>query len=943
MLSARLLLRPLSLLLFFLTLAAVPVLAQTGKIQGTVVEAATGDPYPGASVRIEGTTQGAATDIDGNYVIVGVRPGTYTLAISAVGFRTERREGVRVNIDLTTTIDVRLQEEGLETDVVEVTAEPPAVRRDVTSSEARVTSETLDRLPVQELGQVISAQAGVTDRGGLHIRGGRSSEVSYMVDGVPVTDGYDGSQAVAVENDGIEELQVISGTFNAEYGNAMSGIINVVTKEGRNDRYAGSAEVFTGTYLVGDRRGGDDLLYGTNAAQYTVAGVQYRDVDPFSYLPVSPGQYTNAAVSLEGPIVRNRATFHATGRYFKNDGWLYGARLFNPDGTVGDSARVPLNAYEKLSWQTNLKFTLTPKMLLNVITLGSSSDGRSGDYGYRWNPDGRQRFDDFGLDTKVKFTHLLSNRTFYTVDAGRFFRRATYGLFDTATDPGYNGFTQTFPEFIVVRGDTVSQGEFTGGGRYLRAGTDLGRGRRTTQTWIGKADMTSQVTPVHLVKGGVQAKLETLDYLAYGLTDVNATTEGFQAGVPDSVSLAFSSFSNVHPITLSAYVQDKIELESFVVNLGIRADYFDPRARALADPSDPNIFNPFKKTNIYNDLNGDGVIDATEEVASNEKTVAERAEYWYRDVDPKFAVSPRLGVAYPITDAGVIHFSYGYFLQIPTLNRLFDNYDYKIPNASGNYGPFGNPDLKNERTIMYELGLKQGFGDLYVADATIYYRDVRNWVGVSPTILTESPSVTYTTWANRDYANTKGITLALRRAFTGGFGWDGSYTFQVVEGGLTDATAQFYQGDAAETALLPLDWDQRHKVSLSVYTGGRSWGASALANYGTGFPYTPFFSQAVPTGPEAQQPYPTNSRRIPAQFQVDLNAYRQFDFGRFRPRLFAQIFNLLDRRNVQGVYTDTGTADFTRQTPEVYDAGYYRNPGYYSEPRRIHVGIEFRF
>ena len=69
----------------------------------------------------------------------------------------------------------------------------------------------------------------------------------------------------------------------------------------------------------------------------------------------------------------------------------------------------------------------------------------------------------------------------------------------------------------------------------------------------------------------------------------------------------------------------------------------------------------------------------------------------------------------------MIHFSYGHFLQIPTLNRLFENYGYKVPNRSGTYGPFGNPDLKPQETIMYEIGVRQGFGD-FVFDVTGYYR-----------------------------------------------------------------------------------------------------------------------------------------------------------------------------------------------------------------------------
>ncbi|MDX1547898.1 MAG: carboxypeptidase-like regulatory domain-containing protein, partial [Rhodothermales bacterium] len=172
----------------------------TGKIAGTVTDAATGEPLPGVNVLIEGTSQGTATGLDGEYVIIGVRPGTYTVVASFIGFATERREGVAVNVDLTTTVDFALREEVFEGEEVVVTAEAIAVRKDLTSSEARVTAETIDKLPVQEIGQVLNVQAGVTDRGGFHIRGGRSSEVVVMVDGVPVTDTFDGSTALQLEN-----------------------------------------------------------------------------------------------------------------------------------------------------------------------------------------------------------------------------------------------------------------------------------------------------------------------------------------------------------------------------------------------------------------------------------------------------------------------------------------------------------------------------------------------------------------------------------------------------------------------------------------------------------------------------------------------------------------------------------------------------------------------
>jgi len=279
--------------------------AQAGKISGTVTDQA-GVPLPGVNVLIEGTTQGTASNMNGEYVIIGVRPGRYTVIASFIGFTTQRKQGVRVNVDLTVTIDFALSEEVIQGEEIVVTAERNLVKKDVTSSEARVTSETLERLPVTELGQVLDVQAGITTRNGaIHIRGGRSSEVVFMVDGVPVTDSYNGSVAVQLENDGIEELQVISGTFNAEFGNAMSGIVNVVTKEGRGDHFGGSVQVYTGGYAVGGN-GGSDYLRGQNADRFKKAGIQYRDVDPYSYLPTNTSQFYNTQIALEGPIFGDR-------------------------------------------------------------------------------------------------------------------------------------------------------------------------------------------------------------------------------------------------------------------------------------------------------------------------------------------------------------------------------------------------------------------------------------------------------------------------------------------------------------------------------------------------------------------------------------------------------------------------------------------------------------
>ena len=932
-----------------LLFAAVPALAQTGKIVGEATDSSTGEPLPGVNVVIEGTTQGAVTDADGGYVIIGVRPGVYDVVASFIGFSRQRREGVQVNVDLTTAVDFRMREEVVEGEEIVVTARAEAVRKDLTSSEARVTAETIDRLPVTELSQVLDVQAGVTTRDGIHIRGGRSSEVVFMVDGVPVSDSYDGSSVIQLENDGVEELQVISGTFNAEFGNAMSGVVNVVTKEGRSDRFSGSAKAYSGGYAVFGE-GGGDVLRGARPEEYIRAGIQYRDVDPYSYLPFQPSHFRNATVSLEGPVWKDRITFFALGRYFENDGWLYGARLFGIDGAAGDSSLAPMNNFNKTSWQGNLKIRLSRKLILNVIGLGSFSRSRPYNLFRRWAPDGRSRNFDDGYDAKLKLTHLISPRTFYTFHAGVFNREAKGYAYEDPFDSRYN-------DFDLVARDSVEYlpGQYievlSGGQRYARGGTNLSRFNRTSRSYFVKGDLSSQVTDHHLIKTGFQLRIDDIDLTAFNLIpaidEAGQRIEPFRPAIPVESSVAYNSFSDLSPRTISAYAQDKMEFDDFIVNAGVRLDYFDARARVPADPSDPNIFNPLKLSNRFRDANGDGVIQPEEETPENALTMADREPYWWEDSSPKLQISPRLGAAWPITEQGVIHFSYGIFFQIPTQNRLFENFGFKMPALSGSYGPFGNPDLDAQKTTMYEIGFRQGFGGL-VADVTGYYRDVRNWVSTSPPIVAALPGVNYVIYTNRDYANTRGLTVHVSRPFENRYGLDASYTYQVVEGSNSNPADEFFallNNSQPTLALLPLNWDQRHKVAGAFYVGGDAYGGSIRFRFESGFPYTPTFASAALTGNDVQPEFPSNSRRAYSTFEVDLNLYKEFQAGPVRPRVFLEIFNLLDARNVATVFPDTGDPDVTLDQLRTgqFDPGWFVRPEHYREPRRVQLGLEVRF
>ncbi|HEY4644457.1 MAG TPA: TonB-dependent receptor, partial [Bacteroidota bacterium] len=389
----------------------------TGKIAGVVKDASTGEPIPGVNVFLEGTTTGAAADIDGKYFIINVPPGTYTVLASVIGYTSVRQTNVAVSVDLTTALDFSLSPTVLElgTEVV-ITAERPLVKKDLTSVESRVTAAQIQSMPVQDFGDVLNLQSGVTvDRfGNIHIRGGRTSEIAYWVDGVSVTDVYDNSASVIIENNFVQELQVISGTFNAEYGNAMSGIINVVTKEGGR-RYEGNFSTYAGDYSSSD----DQLFY---------------NIENFR-----PTANRNFQASLGGPVpgFGDTFTFYATARYFHTDGWLYGQRRFTTSGYFGDNAAVSLNWRTKWSGQAKLTYRFSPTFKLSINGLGSTEDYHDYNHDYRYNPDGDvNKFND-GYNLNLSLTHTLSARTFYDVDVSRSYKVFNEYLYEDPLDQRY--------------------------------------------------------------------------------------------------------------------------------------------------------------------------------------------------------------------------------------------------------------------------------------------------------------------------------------------------------------------------------------------------------------------------------------------------------------------------------------------------------------------------
>ena len=874
--------------LFALMPLAPAALAQTGKIAGRAVDE-TGEGLPGVNVLIVGTTQGAATDIDGNYSIIGVRPGTVSVRASSLGYASQTVEGLRIQIDRTTDLNFTLREETTQGEEVVVTAERPLVQRDLTSTSTSVSAEELLTLPVQSFQDVVNLQAGVVEG---HFRGGRVGEVAYLVDGVPVNDVYDQSFAYQVENNAIQEVEIISGTFNAEYGQAQSGVVNIVTKDGA-DTYEANAQAYGGGYAT-------------------------RNSDLFPRASRIDGAY-EAQGALSGPVpgLGKRLTFFASGRFVRNEGHLYGQRIVAPvyaptnervpvviDGrtvfvpALGDSSYRSLNGNQQATGSLKLTTRLFGRDRLTVSGLVQRDEGQNYDHLFRYNPDGIPTV--YGRSTSFlgTYNHVFGSSSFVDVKGAYFDNAVDEYVYENPLDARY-------PRDAALRELAPAFSFYLGGAR-------LSHFSRRTRTAVGRVDYTAQITRRHLVRTGVEVKRHQLDLDAFEVKN-NAGT-AFNPAVPPEGTPDHVRYYQT-PTEASAYAQDKIELDYLVVNVGVRADYFDANTAVPTDFTRPRT--------------------------------GER-----RQADAKFQVSPRVGLAYPISERGSVHVAYGHFFQMPPFDFLYTNPDYVYDPERGLNRAFGYADLKPQQTVAYEVGLQQALTDVVGLNVTVYYKDIRNLLGtrletIAAGVDEDFQLSRYGRYINRDYGQTKGFIVSLEKRPADGYSLRLDYTFQIARGNASDprdALLREAAGAEPEKQLVPLDWDRRHQLNAQFALGDPAKGiglVSLVGRLGSGLPYTP--SQADErTGLE-------NSARRPGSGTLDLFATRRINVRGLAPGLFLRVYNVLDTKTVQNVYTDTGTPTpnlrFYSGEPQGLNskAEFLRRPDFYGAPRLVQVGVSVDF
>ena len=910
----------------------------TGKLSGRVFDKTSGEPLPGVNVIIEGTTLGASSDMNGNYFINNIPAGTYTISASYIGYEKIQVENLKIIADHTTNQEYAMVETTIEGEVVVVTAERPLIQQDVTNTVRITTAEEIANLPTRGANAVAQLQTGVVSSGyggTMTVRGGRTDEVTYIVDGFEVQSYMGGGSNFSVNQASISQLQVSTGGFNAEYGRQMSGSISIVTKSG-SPEYHGSIQAISDAPAT---------ALGTNSYGYAVYDF-----------------------SLSGsiPMTNRKATFYLSGErewrgdrqprplmdnlhdddlklYGPESGTNYGLPLsLTNNADYYSDGRIPNNDLNSYKWHGKLNYRLTSAINFEAGFFGRKHISNS--YWYRGRYDlSDVRVSNFKNNSAyLKVTHTLSPKTFYTLGVNHNFENNNFFqdehgysmidymrkianqyddlrlYYDAYGDPNgllrNQNFGETHYTYLTFKGDITSQINLN---HQLQAGFDfqrhtlrsfdMGGVRNSFQDpnqftiediygygydWPRNAD-GSYLAPTEInmsIDDPLYGTEETegKQYYLYDPTDPVMTEDVKRWSKTDAGIKAPKT-----PMQIAMYLQDKIEYEGLVINAGIRFDYYDPDSPVILDYNEP-------------------IDPETNTLKIGDKQVSQR-------------ISPRLGLGFPVTERTLLHVNFGKFYQMPTWNRIiiaYDTFEDRAQRAS--IASRNNPRLKPETTTSYEAGVTQQLGEYFRIDFTAYYKDVLDLV-----IRERVASLIgyFSQYKNGDFGTLKGFDIGvnLRRYQNISMGFAYSLGYALGTGSTSDSNSNvIWIGATPPSMTYPLNYDQRHKISVSLdYRlprdgGPELFGKKILADAGinvvftggSGFPYTPCKSpnNSISLQADAQvNDGPINSSYSPWIYDLNLRANKIIRVtSKLRVNAYVWALNVMDRLNPYDVYPTTG-------------------------------------
>ena len=955
--------------LLLISLISFTLASPTGKISGKVIDGDTGEPLPGVNVILMGTSIGAATELDGRYVILNVPPGYHTVRFLFIGYQEMVVEDVMINIDRSTRLDATLRMAVLEAgETVTVTAEAPIVEVDKTESSVHLQAKELEILPVEGLRNVMELTPGINRNadGTISIRGGGAYEINYSINGIKSmttntgVPAYgtgtksDNSWKMDVNPLAISQMEIISGGFNAEYGNAQSGVVKVVSKEGGAQfsggfrmEYRPPGQYHWGDYLYSDKqyemeRWGDvDTWYSAEQFLNDTTGVADSALALANY-ELFLETHTPSADNVLGvydyrksPAVRYQFSFGGPlGLDADKLSFFLAGELKSKPTRLPTREQIQelKNFSLVLAWHPSTKhhFKATGMVQTYLSGMGSGSDDVR--WAGLWGSYGAKRKYTLIYDSPREETVYAQNLTYKYVPSSSTF----YELAFTHQNEVLYALQTPTPATDVDKRLPLDQRELEDPGPWFEK-------YRTYYTWSSvynqasltdylelKGSLSSQITSTNLLKAGFEVWLMDQDYNAASSLSVSAFI--WRTG--------FATNYKAKTWYSAGYIQDKLEFGGMVANLGLRLDSYNFGTDVPVDEHD--LFYPAL---------GSAAVGTPEYEPSRTFTT----------------VSPRIGLSFPIAERTAFRVQYGHFRSMPGINQALDNQTYN------GWGSYGNPNLEPKLSINYEVGVQQNLWGTHQLDVVTYYNDLSNQIS---TIYVEASTGsqsktgdykgTYSSYVNNGYGHSRGVEISLVNRNPGAWRYRLSYTLSQTNYGYHGTYMQKIEMNevldqkfaySASDFLAPED--RTHRLNSSVsYRVPDKWGPrvagihpfeglslSLIYRVASGLSY--YWSDAF------QFDYTVEAnRRYPLESSTDMNLEKSFDLGGYNLLFSLKVRNLFDNQHLTPI---TDAAELNRWvlrsatyadpdndvTRDVYIYNYFQT--FKNLPREIYLtfGVDF--
>jgi len=924
----------------------------TGSIRGIVTDKETGEPLAGVNIVVKGTYYGASTDLDGFYTIPKIEPGEYTIEVSYVSYKIIRFTGAKIKPGQTLTLNFELEPSILALgQEITVIGKKPLMDIEQTTTARTLSKEEIRNRIVETVTDLVSQQVGVTKQDdAIYIRGGRSYESQYLVEGLSVQDPLSGTGfGLQVSSHAIEEIEVLTGGYKAEYGQATSGVISVKTKSG-GDKYEGYFSFKT------------DNLFGNYSSSDFSFNMDHLEVSLSGPEPLTNNLISGMGLSLPGKFyfffdLQSKIYDDYTRSTAKQ---LHSSIAPTLNGLVKRDFFAPRennlwSGIFKLTWKIDptrkLTYLYNRSLAINQNTQSLQTnlnyvEPKPGfPYIYSKILDNFNTYTHDNEQIALTWNHTINSTTFYALQFSRYFAqlRSEWG------DDLWRGYKQPLDvprlpvEYYTPYGDSSKVRVIPGDGFY-DYGNALSWHDHFMYSYTFKGDLTHHSGDIHTIKTGFEVAFKEMQ-----LIDIQEPFAGPYGSSQD--------LFHVFPADGAFYLQDDIRFGGFILNMGFRLDYWAPGK--FAD---------------------EAIADTTNFISDSQRRKYEKDSFVVFGRHVKARLMPRIGVSFPVSNNQMLYFNYGHFSKRPRPQFVYSG--LSTVSARSAYQTYGNPALNPETSVKYELGIRNQFTENDVLSISAYYKDIFDYVKTTRFRLPGRGRQTAYTYVNLDYARSRGIEIEYKTRLGKYFFGDVSGSYSITTTKSSNASSILQIDRSATGEDMPIResyaaWDRPWQISGNLsfrvpknqkprffgITLFSSWNFNLHFFMQAGRRYTPaVFSGQYRT--DGRPIYYTERdveeknvySKVGSNWKwVDLSFKKYFSFMGIRYTTYFEIRNLFNNKNAQIINPVTGRAyEYGDPIPiswndPVYPdrhwphAPYPFDPARYRAPRHILAGISVQF